>query len=60
MPAAIKRRGEHIMFEWLIPLLIVGPVKLTHFPIRTLVTPENLSPDPRLPFPAKPRRGYKA
>jgi len=48
------------MFEWLIPLLIVGPVKLTHFPIRTLVTPENLSPDPRLPFPAKPRRGYKA
>ena len=37
-PAAAKRRGEHIMFEWLIPRLIVGTVKLTAFLIRKLVT----------------------
>ena len=33
------------MFEWLIPRLIVGTVKLTAFLIRKLVRPENLSPD---------------
>jgi hypothetical protein len=32
------------MFEWLIPLLIVGQVKLTTFPICKLVTAEKSQP----------------